>query len=373
MLTFARRIVPYALLAALAIAAVVVLGQPVEAQEASDFSGETLRVATKPLEPFVFIDDEPLRGFSVDYWNEVATRLGAETEWVELEEVSDVIDAVAANTVDAGIAGISITAERETVVDFSQPYYNSGRQIATQNTSGAGTATTLFNLIKSGTFLIPLAVLIVLIFIVSHLVWWFERGYDDDFPEDYRTGIVEALWWSTVSVITGGEAVKDINRPWSRLVAVFWLLLGLFLLAFVTARATSVLTVAELESDITGIADLSGKDVSTVQETSTVDFLREDAGIVANEFPDLDAALDELVRGDTDAVVFDAPVIAFALNTRFQSEGLRLVEPPIGRDPYGIALPPDSALLEAVNRTVIEIDRDGTLDALLLEWFGTVG
>ena len=189
MLTFARRIVPYALLAALAIAAVVVLGQPVEAQEASDFSGETLRVATKPLEPFVFIDDEPLRGFSVDYWNEVATRLGAETEWVELEEVSDVIDAVAANTVDAGIAGISITAERETVVDFSQPYYNSGRQIATQNTSGAGTATTLFNLIKSGTFLIPLAVLIVLIFIVSHLVWWFERGYDDDFPEDYRTGI----------------------------------------------------------------------------------------------------------------------------------------------------------------------------------------
>ena len=365
-----RRVAGHALVLLTALAAAWTFSNPASAQGASDFSGETIRVGTKPLEPFVFIDDQPLRGFSIDYWNEVANRLGAETEWVVFEEVADVIDAAATNEVDAGIAGISITAEREKVVDFSQPYYNSGRQIATQTGSGTSTAQTMFNLVKSGTFLVPLLILIVLIFIVSHLVWWFERGYDDDFPEDYRTGIVEALWWSTVSVITGGEAVKDINRPWSRLVAVFWLLLGLFLLAFVTARATSVLTVAELESDITGISDLSGKNVSTVQETSTVEFLIDDAGIVAREFPNLDAALDELVRGETDAVVFDAPVISYALNSRYQNSGLRLIDPPIGRDPYGIAIPPDSPLLEAVNRAVIEIGRDGTLDALLLEWFG---
>lgn len=371
MLTFDRRVAGYALFVFFALLAALAFANPADAQEdTNDFTGQTLRVATKPLEPFVFIDDEPLRGFSVDYWNEVAERLGVETEWVELAEVVDVIDAVSTGQADAGIAGISITAEREVLVDFSQPYYNSGRQIATQTGSGTSTATTLFNLVKSGTFLLPLAILIVLIFIVSHLVWWFERGYDDDFPEDYRTGIVEALWWSTVSVITGGEAVKDINRPWSRLVAVFWLLLGLFLLAFVTARATSVLTVAELESDIAGISDLSGKNVSTVQETSTVDFLVDDAGIVAREFPDLDAALDELVRGETDAVVFDAPVIAYALNSRYQNAGLRLIEPPIGRDPYGIAVSAESELLEAINRAVIEIGRDGTLDALLLEWFG---
>jgi ABC-type amino acid transport substrate-binding protein len=31
---------------------------------------------------------------------------------------------------------------------------------------------------------------------------------------------------------------------------------------------------------------------------------------------------------------------------------------------------PDSALLEAINLAVIEIGSDGTLDTLLLEWFG---
>lgn len=336
----------------------------------ADFSGQTLQIATKPLEPFVFIDDQPLRGFSIDYWNEVADRLDTTTEWVTFETVGEVVDAVQANEVDAGIAGISITRERETKVDFSQPYYNSGLQIATQNSSGTSTTTTLFNLVKSGTFIVPLLILVVLIFIVSHLVWFFERGYDDDFPEDYRTGIIEALWWSTVSVITGGEAVKDINRPLSRIIAVFWLLLGLFLLAFVTARATSVLTVAELESDIAGVEDLRGRNVSTVEGTASVDYLEREAGIIAREFETVDGALDELARGETEAVVFDAPVLSYALNTDYRNEGLRLIEPPIGRDPYGIAIPQNSELLEAVNQVVIEIGRDGTLDDLLDEWFG---
>jgi ABC-type amino acid transport substrate-binding protein len=355
----------------LAIAAVVGSQQPAEAQvEESEVVGDTLRVATKPLEPFVFIDDEELRGFSVDYWNAVADRMGATTEWVELETVAEVIAAVEGGDVDAGIAGISITAERERTVDFSQPYYNSGQLIATQTSTGASTATTLFNLVKSGTFLVPLLVLIVLIFIVSHLVWFFERGYDDDFPEDYRTGIIEALWWSTVSVITGGEAVKDINRPLSRIIAVFWLLLGLFLLAFVTARATSVLTVAELESDINSLNDLVGKSVSTVEETATVDFLGREAGIAPRQFETLEEALDALQAGDTDAVVFDAPVLSYALNTAYQNDDLRLIEPVLGRDPYGIAVPQGSELLEPLNRAVLEIGRDGTLDDLLVEWFG---
>lgn len=367
------RTIGYVIAGAISILVITLtMANGVDAQdiEPVDYSGETLRVATKPLEPFVFIDDQPLRGFSIDYWNEVSERLGTETEWIELDTVGEVIDAVHNNEVDAGIAGISITRERETLVDFSQPYYNSGLQIATQNSSGASTATTLFNLVKSGTFIVPLIVLLVLIFIVSHLVWFFERGYDDDFPEDYRTGIIEALWWSTVSVITGGEAVKDINRPLSRIIAVFWLLLGLFLLAFVTARATSVLTVAELESDISGIEDLVGKNVSTVQGTASIDFLEREAGIIAREFESVDTLLDALARGETEAVVFDAPVLAYSLNTDYRNEDLRLIEPSLGRDPYGIAIPQDSALLEAVNRVVIEIGRDGTLDDLLIEWFG---
>lgn len=350
-------------------------GGPVSAQEESD---GTMVVATKPLEPFVFVEDDArgpveadaLSGFSIDYWNEVADRLGVETQWVVEEGVTDIIDAARDGEVDASIAGISITREREAVIDFSQPYYISGQQIVIRDEGTAGTFRTLASLIGSGTFLIPLMILVLLVLVVSHLVWWFERGHDsDDFPYGYREGIGEALWWSTVSVITGGEAVKNINTALSRLIAVFWMLVGLFLLAIVTARATSVLTVAELQADIGGLEDLAGRPVATVESTATVAFLQDEIGVIPREEADLDDALAALADGDVDAVVFDAPVLAYALN-RSGRDDLILVEPAVGRDPYGIALPSGSERLEDVNAAVIEIGRDGTLDELLDRWFG---
>ncbi len=329
---------------------------------------DTLRIATKPLEPFVFVDDAELRGFSIDYWDEVATRLGVSTEWCVKDTVGEIIDLAEAGAVDASIAGISITKERELIIDFSQPYYISGQQLVTQP-SGSSTLGTLVDLLFSGTFLVPLLILVVLVIIVSHLVWFFERGHDsDDFPYEYRSGIGEAVWWSTVSVITGGEAVKNINTALSRIIAVFWMLVGLFLLAFVTARATSVLTVAELESDIAGLEDLAGKSVTTVEATATVDFLRDEAGIEPRQAATLADALDDLADGQTDAVIFDAPVVQYEVTT--SNRDLRLVEPVVGRDPYGIALPQGSDRVEAVNAAVIEIGRDGTLDRLEVAWFG---
>ncbi|MEM9655794.1 MAG: transporter substrate-binding domain-containing protein [Actinomycetota bacterium] len=332
---------------------------------------DVIVVATKSLPPFVFVDESgDVSGFSIDYWNEVAGRLNVETRWVVQETVGDILASAEAGEVDAAIAGISITREREAVIDFSQPYYISGQQIVTVPGAG-GTFGTLFSLIGSGTFLVPLAVLVILVILVSHLVWLFERGHDsEDFPYSYRAGIGEALWWSTVSVITGGEAVKNINTALSRLIAVFWMLVGLFLLAFVTARATSVLTVAELESDISGIEDLGGRSVATVEGTASVGFLRDEAGIIARELPDLDTALAELASGNVDAVVFDAPVVAYTLNEQY-GDDLILVEPIEGRDPYGIALPSGSERLEEVNAAVIEIGRDGTLDALMDRYFGS--
>lgn len=350
-------------------------GGPAAAQDDSD---GTVVVATKPLEPFVFVegdargpvDAEVLSGFSIDYWNEVADRLGVETEWVVEEGVADIIDSARDGEVDASIAGISITREREAVIDFSQPYYISGQQIVIRDEGTAGTFRTLASLIGSGTFLVPLLILVGLVLVVSHLVWWFERGHDsDDFPYGYREGIGEAIWWSTVSVITGGEAVKNINTALSRVIAVFWMLVGLFLLAFVTARATSVLTVAELQADIGGLEDLAGRPVATVESTASVTFLQDEIGVLPQEEPDLDSALAALSDGDVDAVVFDAPVLAYALNLSGRDD-LILVEPSVGRDPYGIALPSGSERLEDVNAAVIEIGRDGTLDELMERWFG---
>lgn len=98
-------------------------------------------------------------------------------------------------------------------------------------------------------------------------------------------------------------------------------------------------------------------------------FLEQDAGIIPQEAPDLDQALDDLMSRRTDAVVFDTGVVSYSVNRGYRND-LRLVEPIIGRDPYGIALPTGSRWVEKVNEAVIAIGRDGTADRLQERWFG---
>ena len=83
-----------------------------------------LRVATKPLEPFVIKRDQRWAGFSVDLWEKIAQQLGWKYEWVEVKTVTDQLQAVQNGGADVAMAGISITPEREAVVDFSHPFFN---------------------------------------------------------------------------------------------------------------------------------------------------------------------------------------------------------------------------------------------------------
>lgn len=336
-------------------------------------AADVVTVATKELEPFVFVDsDAPdgsgLRGYSIDVWNEVADRLDLETEWVVEETVTDILDSARDGEVDAAIAGISMTARRETVVDFSHPYFDSGLQVAVRPGAEPSIWRTGLRLITSRTMVGLIAFLVAAIAAVAHAVWWTERRHNPEFPTSYRAGIGEALWWSTVSVVTGGEAVKEIRRPLSRILAVVWMIIGLFLFAFVTAQAASAITVDRLQSDIGGIEDLGGRDVVTVGGTVAETFLA-DINISARPVDDIDVALEGLAAGTSEAVVYDAPVLAYRVNTDYAGR-VELAGTTFAPDPYGIAFEDRSDLREAVNAVLLAMARDGTLQALNQKWLG---
>lgn len=342
-------------------------------QEVGAGKDDVVVVATKPLEPFVFVDSNEadgsgLRGYSIDVWNEIADRLDLETEWRVEESVIGILDQAESGDADVAIAGISMTAERETFVDFSHPYYDSGLQLAVRPAEGRPAWRTIFDLATSTTVLGLVGGLILLTALVAHVVWWTERRHNEEFPRSYREGIGEALWWSSVSVVTGGEAVKSIRRPISRLVAVFWMVIGLFLIAFVTAQAASSMTVNELQTDIEGLGDLAGRPVVTVEDTVADDYLA-DINVPAATVTDVDRALTAVAEGLYDAAIYDAPVLAYRVNTDFNGR-LELAGAPFAPDPYGIALTSGSDLREAINAELLDMSRDGTLDALNQKWLG---
>ena len=95
-----------------------------QADAAATSTRPLLRVFTGYAAPFVMLPGTPVSGFSIEVWQEVARRLGVDTAWTVLPDLSDEaqIDAVAERRADLALSALAITAAREARVDFSLPY-----------------------------------------------------------------------------------------------------------------------------------------------------------------------------------------------------------------------------------------------------------
>lgn len=98
---------------------------------AGGVNADTLRVVTDPsFVPFEMMDQESgeMIGFDMEIIAEVAKRAGFDYE-LQTMDFNGIIPALQTGNVDIAIAGITITEEREQIVDFSDPYYDSGLRI----------------------------------------------------------------------------------------------------------------------------------------------------------------------------------------------------------------------------------------------------
>ena len=94
-------------------------------------SGPTVNVATDPsFVPFEMLDPDTgeMVGFDMDIINAVAERAGFTINLTTME-FAGIIPAVQTGNQEIAIAGVTITEERAEIVDFSDPYYDSGLQI----------------------------------------------------------------------------------------------------------------------------------------------------------------------------------------------------------------------------------------------------
>ena len=85
--------------------------------------GETVRMGTEgAYPPYNYIDDNGnLAGFEIVFGNELCRRAALECEWVKNDWDSIIPNLVSGNY-DTIIAGMSITKERDKVIDFTQNY-----------------------------------------------------------------------------------------------------------------------------------------------------------------------------------------------------------------------------------------------------------
>ena len=281
-------------------------------------------------------------------------------------QFSELLEAVTNGEVDAALAGISITRDREVAMDFSYPYMNSGLRILTTVEEDSALLRVMRSLTTSAE-LGALGYLVGFVILCSHILYFAERG-SSGISDRYFPGILEAGWCILATITTVGYGDVTPRKWFGRFVSLVVMVIGISLFGVAIAQLSAGLMVEELRSDISGPEDLSGRPVATVAGTTSTDVaIRYGARLL--EVDEIEAAYQLLESGEVDAILFDAaPVMRYA--TADRNKTVTVVGPLIERQVYGIAFPAGSDLRESVNRALLEIEESGKADRIHNRWFG---
>src|SRR5262249_922774 len=175
---------------------------PASAAGPAQIQTRPLHVATGPIAPFVLKQGDQLTGFSIDLWNALARQLEVSSSFVELKTSSEQLQAVQRGDADVAISAITMTVEREELVDFSHPYFDSGLQIMVR-THGDDSFLNTIRSILSPALRHFLGAAVIIVFLLANVLWLVERRTNPHFQRGYGRGVLEGLWGVILIVATG--------------------------------------------------------------------------------------------------------------------------------------------------------------------------
>jgi arginine/lysine/histidine/glutamine transport system substrate-binding/permease protein len=121
---------------------------------------------------------------------------------------------------------------------------------------------------------------------------------------------------------------------------------------------------------ITSLDTLKNKSIAVQIGTTGAQEAKKVPGAKIRTFDSAPLALQELLNGNVDAVINDAPVTLYAINSN-NLKGLKIVEQLLTEEYYGIATTKNSPNLEAINKALTTVLNKGTYARIYQKWFNT--
>ncbi len=329
---------------------------------------QPIRVGLHISPPFVMQTPTGYSGFAIELFEAIAGRMGLRHEYRLIPGLPELLTAVAQGEVDVVVTNLTITHDRLTRMDFTQPWFDGGLRIMINQNRHVSAHDLFSQLQETGHLRIYLwlGLGIVAGTIVLTLV---DRYFDPEFPREWHRGVAESFY-HVMAVVTSGAATahKELFGAFGRILSALWMVLGVVIIAYITSSITSVMTTNTLNARIAGVADLSGKTVGVLRGSSA-DAFAMDSAWSTQSFDSVEAAVAAVVARHIDAVVGDSSVLEYFDNSHPElpiTEVGGIFRP----EKYGFALPIGSTLQREFSRQIIMARENGYLDRLRAKYFG---
>ena len=344
-----------------------VMSADVGGQQSSD-APQPLIVGTKEAPPFSMkTADGQWTGLSIELWRQIAAELNFRFEFKELT-IKQLLDGVTDGSLDAAVAALTITSEREKNFDFTHAFYTTGLGIAVA-AKAHNPWFTVARRVVSAAFLKVVASLTLVLLGVGILVWWFEHKKNpQQFNGSVARGIGSGFWWSAVTMTTVGYGDKAPITLAGRILGLIWMFVAIIIISSFTAAITSSLTMTQLETVIKGPEDLPKITVGTIANTTSESYLKH-AHISFRSFGSPHEGLAALRDGKIQALVYDAPILRYYVHQDYIGT-LEVLPYRLQRQEYGIALQPKSPLREQIDVVLLQKIREKAWQDRLSQYLG---
>jgi ABC-type amino acid transport substrate-binding protein len=343
------------------------IGLSASAQPAPDPTApekKQLTFGTRQVPPFAFKNgDGNWGGITIDLARDVAKRLNYELTIVDLGDVKQLVAGIAEAQVALGGAALTVTEEREQILDFSHPFFSTGLAIAAQPAGTSPVWNALRSFFTWESLMIVVAIIGGVVLIGVFLKWLEGLRGNQDFDS-----VGEGIWGSLTMFLTSQFTNPEPKSLAGRALAVFWVVMSIGAMTFLTGVVTTALTVQSLEGRVRGIADLPQVRTGAVANSTGGQFLKAER-IPFRAYDDVEAGLRAVAAGDLDAFVHDAPIMQYIAKEKLQ--GAVVVLPgTFEQQDYALAFPEGSPLREPVNRELIAIKRSEAWKELVYTYLG---
>ncbi|MCL7029307.1 hypothetical protein MKW94_014506 [Papaver nudicaule] len=273
---------------------------------------------------------------------------------------NELVGLITTDVVDAVVGDIAIVTNRTKIVDFTQPYIESGLYVVApvRKLNSGGWA-----------FLRPFTPQMWCIFagfflFVGVVVWILEHRMNTEFRGPPRNQVVTIVWFSFSTLFFAHR--QNTLSTLGRLVVIIWLFVVLIINSSYTASLTSILTVQHLSSPINGINSLmkNNEPIGFQVGSFTEHYLSEELGISKSRLIPLGSPEEfatALQRGPKNGGI--AALVEERPNCKF-----RIVGEEFTKSGWGFAFPKDSPLAVDFSTAILTLSEDGELQRIYDKW-----